>query len=481
MLDSALVETLTHLRETEIPRLDKFIASPFFNDGAYARDVQALWNFLHRAAPGFSQADLTVENAYADLYPGKVFVKGKIEVLMSKLHQLVKQFAGYHTNTSFNHPESLKLATFYLDRGLTHRAEPLLKKLRETYDAQNIHDFPYWATVFELEWQTHRLDTLQQNNHNYESLSASMHALHHGYLVLMLQSLNNILFSSRKSRVDTALATQIAEGIPAAAAIANLSAEPMLRLLYRGFQMVRNPEVFDQPALHALLAELEKYADSFSPEALRTLHTYLRNHCTWQFNHGESGYASLLLKLYKIGLEKQFLLEKGHIQASAMLNMVQSGLVNKDFDWVKTVLVQLKDRIIGVPNPGEFYNYILANYHYHLGEHDRALTLLQESSDNLFSGLMARKLEIKIYYETDSELLFPKMDNFKLFIFRQSKKNLTKNVFQMNNAFIDVLKQIVATAGHTGRMPKIRQKLTETTLIAEREWLLEQLNRLQKR
>jgi hypothetical protein len=480
MLDSSLVETLSCFQPAELESFHKYVASPYFNDGPYARDVTALWEYLRPHAPAFEHADLSVQQAHAVLFPQKAFVKGKIEVLMSKLHQLAKQFAAQRAEMSFSLPESLRLAIFFLDRGLPQRAQPLLEKLHEEQAQRPVHDLAYWAERFSTEWQTHRLDTIRQNNHAHESLHETLHALHHGYLLLALDLLNSLLFTSRKSRVDIAFAEAVAEGIPAAAAIADLPNEPLLRLLKRGFDFARAPEAQGHAALQSFLDELDAHATALPPDMLRTLNTYLRNHCTWHYNHGETAYAPLLLSLFQTALARGFLFENGKIQAATLLNLVQTGLVNQAFDWVKDVLQQCRDHIVGVPNPEEFYRYNLANYYYHLQEHDRALDLLLDSSDNLFSTLMARKLELKIYYETQSPLLESKMDSFKLFIFRQGKKSLAENVFLMNNAFIDLLRQMMASTNvnNPGRLAKLRQKLDDTQLVAERAWLQAQLDKM---
>ena len=96
---------------------------------------------------------------------------------------------------------------------------------------------------------------------------------------------------------------------------------------------------------------------------------------------------------------------------------------------------------------------------------------------------MARKLALKIYFETKSVLLDSKMDNFKLFIFRHGKKNLAENVFSMNNAFIDFLRQITTTGmtGNKAKAVKLRQKLDKTVMVAERMWLQEQIARIGKK
>jgi tetratricopeptide (TPR) repeat protein len=484
MLDSSLVETISKFRPSELERFHKFVQSPYFNDGSYARDVSALWEYLRPFAPGFAPPGPNVEGAYAFIYPNKNFVKGKVEVLMSKLHQLAKQFAAQITDVVFTAPEPLRLAAFYLDRNLPNRAETILEKLRTEQSKQTVHDAGFWATRFLTEWQTHQLDTLRQNNHAHESLNETIRALHHGYLLMALDLLNNLFFSSRKSNIDDSFAELVAEGIPASIAIADLAEEPVLRLLTKGFEFVRAPERHGQASIEQVLEDLERHADQLPRDVSRTLFAYLRNHCTWRYNHGETDFAPMLMTLFKSGLESGLLFEDGNqIQASTLLNLVQTGLVCREFDWVKQALERCRNQIVGVPNPTEFFHYNLANYHYYLGEYDTALDLLRDSSDNLFSGLMARKLELKIYYETDSPLLDSKMDNFKLFIFRQGKKNLTENVFQMNNTFIDLLRRMTASdmTGNRSKAEKLRKQLEETPLVAERKWLLEMLERVDGR
>ena len=484
MLDSSLVETLSRFQPAELDRFHKFVQSPFFNDGSYARDVTALWEHLRPFAPAFNAPGPTVESAYAFIYPEKKFVNGKVEVLMSKLHQLAKQFAAHITDAIFSIPESLRLAEFYLNRDLPNRAASVLDKLRDEQAKRLIHDASFWAERFLLEWQTHRLDTLRQNNHDHESLNEAIRALHHGYLALALELLNSLFFSRRKSIMEDSFAELMADGIPAAVAITDLEAEPVLRLLSKGFDFVRFPENYDQSSIEQVLDELQKHGAFLPRDLSRTLFAYLRNHCTWRYNHGQTAYAEVLMRLFKSGLETGLLFENGlQIQAATLLNMVQTGLVCREYEWVEKALDRCKDNIIGVPNPAEFFNYNLANYHYHLGKYDTALDLLRDSSDNLFSGLMARKLELKIYYETDSDLLDSKMDNFKLFIFRQGKKNLAENVYLMNNAFIDMLRRMTASSifGNPERVEKLRKQLDETPSVAERMWLQAQLSRLGKK
>ncbi len=477
MMQSTLIETFSLLRPEEVERFDKFLQSPFFNDGSYARDVLALWHYL-QSSPAEA---LSVEQAYVVVFPKKPFVKGKVEVLMSKLHQLLKQFAAQITAPVFETPEAVRLAAFFMERGVPQRAVAVLEKLREAQAKKTVHDEAYWMERFLTEYQAHRLDTVRQNNHPHERLTEAIHCLHHSYLVQMLELLNVLFTARRKLKMDVSFAQKMAGTMPLALAMADTDTEPLLQLLGKGLDFLRAPDKNDITALEAFHQDLERYADVLPPNLLKMLFSYARNHCTWHHNnYGDTRYAKLSAALFKSCLERGLLHDNEKIQASTLLNMVQTGLVAGEFEWVKKALEQCKAQITGVPSPREFYYLNLANYHYYLKEYEQALDFLLESSDDLFNTLMARKLEIKIYYETDSVLLDSKIDNFKLFIFRQGKKNLAEDIFMMNNAFIDILRSMIASKVSTNpdKAFNLLEKVKTMPLIAERLWLQMQLERL---
>ncbi|MCC6461102.1 MAG: hypothetical protein IT260_11565 [Saprospiraceae bacterium] len=479
MLHSSLLDTLSLFTAAERADFHRFVHSPFFNEGPHARDCIALWECLRPHAPDFQHAELEAKRLYVRVFPGKSFVKGKLEVLMSKLHQLAKTYAARISSLGPEPPETLRLAAFFRQRGRPRRAAPLLDKLRAGQAEQPLHDAAFWQERYWIAQEQHLLDTELQNHHQHEQLAESIRSLHHGYLLELLLLLNILFFAGRKSRVAASIAGPLADALPAALQAVDLAQEPLLRLLKTGFDFVRAPEAHGESALRAFWQDLETQAPLLPPELLRSLFGYARNHCTWQFNHGRTEFAALNLELFKACWQRNLLLDNGKIQAATYLNLVQAGLIGRDFEWLDAVMPQCRERIVGVPAPAELYNYTRANCLYHRQAYEPALELLREASDDLFNNLMARKLELKIYYETDSPLLDSKLDSFKLFIFRQGKKHLPPDIFQMNNTFIDLLRSLTnfATAGPKARVAKLLQKLDAETLVAERQWLREQLLR----
>jgi hypothetical protein len=480
MQNSTLIETLSVFSSEELLDFHKFVHSPFFNDGAYAADCTALWNYIRPHAPAFNAEALQAEKVFKQLFPGKPYSKNKLGMLMSKLHQLAKQYILTIAPPILEVPENLRLATFYRKRGLRSRTAPLLEKLQQEQAENTIRDAQYWYERAFTEKEQHLLDTDLQNHHDHTQLSQSIVSLHHAHLIDTLNQLNELYSAKRKSNIKPGNAEAVADTISSALQALDLEQEPVLRLLKTGFDFIRNPEAYDKTALYKFRDELETYAAFLPSDMLSALYGDARNLCTWHFNRGQSDYAEINLALFKSCYDRGLLFENGKIQAATYLNLVQAGLIARDFKWLKSVMPDCRERLIGVPAPLELYHYTLANYHYHLHEYDRALDLLQAGSDDLFNNLMLRKLELKIYYETDSPLLDSKMENFKLFVFRQGKKNLPPDIFQMNNNFIDLLKAITAsvTFGKKERVRKLLQKLDDTELLAERSWLKTQLENL---
>jgi hypothetical protein len=69
------------------------------------------------------------------------------------------------------------------------------------------------------------------------------------------------------------------------------------------------------------------------------------------------------------------------------------------------------------------------------------------------------------------------MEAFKMYIFRQSRKQMTEKHRHFNNNFIDALRQIIhpSTLRNPRRIDKLKAKMLTQERMAERGWLLEKL------
>ncbi len=168
------------------------------------------------------------------------------------------------------------------------------------------------------------------------------------------------------------------------------------------------------------------------------------------------------------------------LTVSTLRNIVTSGLLQKQFDWVRKFLEEHRSRIVGALRPEEIYHFNLARYHFALGEHAVALDLIADHYDDLYYQIAARRLEIMIHYETDSPLLDAKLDAFKTFLYRLSKKQISEHQRRGNQHFFNALRQILhpQTPFDDQRVRRLIEKWQGQSVLVEKDWLLEKLRDL---
>ena len=151
-------------------------------------------------------------------------------------------------------------------------------------------------------------------------------------------------------------------------------------------------------------------------------------------------------------------------------------------DWALQFIEDNKFKIAGYEQSLEPYKYNMANYLFYSRHYDRCLEYLQEGHyEDLHYKVWARILELKVYYETIPEVVSSKLNAAKMFFHRDELLPDEKRI--LFNAFVDVLKQMVAsnTLGNEKRVQSILQKVKEAPFIAERYWLIEKLEEMLKK
>jgi hypothetical protein len=167
------------------------------------------------------------------------------------------------------------------------------------------------------------------------------------------------------------------------------------------------------------------------------------------------------------------------ILSNTFLNIVNVGLITHQFDWVQDFLTTHRNRILGDNETGDFYKLNRAAYLFATGQFETALETLPQSFPNIIYHLIARRLEIKIYYELQSDLLEFKLDAFKMYISRASRKFLSKELRERNADFANLLTQIIQSKpGDPNRKPRLLKRIGERVRAAERDWLIEKVNKM---
>jgi hypothetical protein len=95
-------------------------------------------------------------------------------------------------------------------------------------------------------------------------------------------------------------------------------------------------------------------------------------------------------------------------------------------------------------------------------------------------SLICRRLEMKCFYEIQSNLLDYKIDAFRMFLSRTGKELLPAIRKNRNGNFANLLARILTTPkGDKKRVQKLLKSVEDEKGLVEREWLVSVILRLQ--
>ncbi len=478
MHKSKLLSIIKALKKDELTKFDLFLASPYFVNGERRRDAILLFEIISACFPSFDQDLLSKENIHQKLFPGQTFTTAKVDKVMTSLLKLLKRFISVHYATLSEQEveEMLVQARFYRQRELGDSFHQTIKQLRKALDKKETKDKNYYHYRFQTERELSEYKSFYNNRKEDLNLPSTLKSLDVYYLVTKLEYACWLL-AQNKFQIPLEVKNSLApfKTIPTLGYHESYLDLPIVAIYYQAFIILQEAE--NDNAFYKLKALLIQHEDLLPIDQLKPLQALCRNFCVRQYNKGQKGFLKEAFDLYKLHLKKDYLSYHGGLLQSTFRNIVAFGLKLEEFDWVYNFLEAYKNRIVGTNHPQDSYEFNLASYYFAVQDYDQALTCLVDHYEDFYYKIIAKRLEIKIFFETNSAILDAKMDAFKIFIYRLSQKMISDIQRQGNNNFIDVLRQIrnPKTKGNEQRIGKIALKINELKVIAEKEWLMEKL------
>lgn len=145
MKKSKLITLLSAFTKEEIKVFEKFISSPYFNNG---RNFKPLYKILKAHHPEFDDPDLTEEKLFKKLYPKKIYDKKSavsIRVLESQLAAMAERFLQIE---EFERDDSLKRSAYLHNlnrKGKYGLVTEYAKKFLNELDAEKIGFSHYFS------------------------------------------------------------------------------------------------------------------------------------------------------------------------------------------------------------------------------------------------------------------------------------------------------------------------------------------------
>ncbi len=471
-----LIKTLT-LEERE--ELIRFIHSPYFNRGKQAAVLPALLTVILAALPDLAGGVLDKTAIYHLVFPGQDVVEGKLEKAMAELNKLVRTFLlvrrYFDEDNAFQ--QTFDLAGILRKRGLAGRYRQLIAKLEKYQSGQKRRAAPHYYRQFLLEFEIHEWQSTFNQTKGDFNLPAVIQSLDLFYFIHRLELLNRFLLQQKVARLQM---THELDLIPEENKLPRhyLHENIVLLITFKIFQLLRQPEPTIKE-FQELTDLLLTHENEIEPDLLQQFYTYIRNFCVLLINAGSSDIAPMLHHLHEDNLARGYLYYEGKLTASAYISVATAALRVKKFDWALGFVEAHRGRVIGDNETHDLYRFNRATCLFALGQFQEALNLIPDTSNYTIYLLNIRRLELKLLYETSSELLPYKIDAFKMFLSRASNKFLARSLREYQNNFVNLLQQLThSIPGDKVRAERLIRRITSRKSVSERDWLLEKARQL---
>lgn len=482
MHGSKLLLTLNIFSREEFYLLDNFLQSPYYFSTKRRREIYPLFQYILRYQGDWTHPNLHREKVYAALFPQQKVIKGKLEKRMSILLKEVHHFIAVHFSDQKEDTiqHTITLVEFFRHRN-AHKFElHYLEKVKKQYAKIELKDKQYYFKGYMIGKEEMQRYLIMDQRFEASYLNAALQPLDIYYLVVKLDYACFLLSLDHfRKPIDIDHLILFLEQNKSLYEAQGLLKIPLIAIYYQAFEMLKS--ISEEEGLYWGLKKLiEENEDSIPAIPLRVLKGLMRAFIIFRYNHGATHFLDELFDLYKRHLELGYLNYENGILPSTFKNIVTVGLRTKAYDWVFYFLETYKNKIDVSANPEDVYHYNLAYYHFELKEYEKAEALLSDHYQDLFYKMAAKRLQLKIYYETKAEILDAKIDAFKVYIYRLPAKALLERKRASNNNFINFLRQLrnTKTRFNLKRINKLMTKIENSQFITEKDWLLAKLEAL---
>jgi hypothetical protein len=480
MLDSKLVESIQSLNQVEQSEFASFLDSRFFQREYSIQQLKHLLVLILAALKNSGEeGGLTKENVHEEVFREKEYSENRVDRIMFELNRLLKTFLLVkHYLRPENHLEqTLNWSEIQRSKGKEANVDKQLKKLRQTYAQKREASPESYFDQYLLSKEEHEWLSIFNKAKGDLGIPQAIEALDYFYYAQRLELLNRFLLQQRISSVQTPVLIQQEFGVFLVPEH-YLEQSSVLRITHKINQLFEAP----QPSVvgvEELMALLRFHEPDLPPKQLAQFYAYLRNFCTLLFDAGNMAFDGILHTLQRDNLQRGYFYHEGKIHPNAFLNITQHAIRAQNITWAREFMQAHKDKILGEDESRECYRMNEALCLFAEKKYEAALEAIPFGSNYVAYHLMARRLELKIYYELRSSLLYPKVDAFKMFINRSRNKSFPKRLVELFANFGNFVHQLcLSIPGDKKRSDLLVRRIQAKKLVGERSWLLEKAREL---
>lgn len=476
MQESQLMQTFHCLTRQDRRAVRLFVRSPFHNT---REDVIRLFDYLDKTMDA-TDRDMRKETIFDAVFTD--FTEGgkkaefdlkKLNYTLSFLDKVIREYLIINQLQNDALERELLLQKAFLGRGSDKLATKALATARNNFEAQPIqnaathfHNYRLHRAHYDSISRRERSDdtSLQESADAFTAFSVA-EVLRQGCSMLTQQS-----FSKRKYQLPLLeSALKIAENTEGG------DKTVAVKAYYHAYQSLSkdDDDVIQLFHFQELRKILELNWQQFPATEMHGLYVMAINFCIKKMNRGEQAYSYEVLEIYKIGLQNRLLFENNQLSPYTYKNTMMAAMKVGDMDWAAAFLDEYKP-FLPPQDRDMIYKYNKALYFFRKNDYTSAMTLLQTVNlREVLFNLDARRLLARIYFElNETNALDSLVESSKIYLHRQKGIGYHREMY-LN--FFKILETLLKTASKKRIL--LRGMIEETKYLAERDWLLEKLNK----
>lgn len=468
MATALLIRTLKYLPTKDLRALRAFVRCDLFNR---REDVARLCDYLVANIGKPSPQTFEAAQLFEAACPGQPFDGKHLRHIMSYLLEAMRQylaFAEWQQDEGEHHRYLVKALR---SRGLDHLFDKEWQRAENTAESSPVRDASYHFRRYQLQQEQLERKARRERTARF-NLQPLPEELTTFYVSEMLRhacvALTHQAVAGQAYRIDLLHAILDIAGQDA------MLRTPAVAVYYHAYQMLQSPEATEPfERLKALLAEHE---ERFEQEEMRGLYLIAINGCIRRMNAGQRAYIREAFDLYRAALERDFLKENGVLSGFTYKNILRVSLALGENEWARQFLEQHRADL-DVRERDNLYSYNLAYFYFQQHDYARAMPLLQQVDlEDPLNNLDARRMLLRSYWELGEwEALASLLQSFSAYLRRQKNLGYHRKTNEQLIAFTK--KMIEADQADSKAIAALRAEVDATPDIAERAWLLEQLNK----
>ena len=467
MNKSRLFEVFDAIPQKEIKELRKFIKSPFFNQRQH---VLLLFEYL--VTTKFEQKEQPDRVlAFEYLFPGKPFDDHKLRLSISLLLKCIEKYLAVNEFLQHDNNVQLNLSIAYRELNIPRQFNKTIVGIDAKLKSQSIRNADYYRQRYQFFEEQYLFNKEKSRMAEDLKLKEVHENLDISYIASKLrQSCFSLAHQAiYKKEYDYGMLEDVLYYVDENKFFNVVAIE----MYYYCYKALNNRD--DVASFEKFKDLMITYQSKFPPGEIRDLFLLATNYCIQQMNRGSKEFAKKGLDIYKVGLKNEVLLLNGILSRYTYGNIVAKALVTKEYEWAEQFLNQYKNKL-EKKFQESIFSFNLAWLEYERQHYLEALELINKTKfKDVLLNLSAKTIAMKIYFELQSfDLLYSHLEAMKTFI--QRKKVIGYHRKNYLNT-IKFMKKILDTPKEDAGLKKqVYNKINATSSVAEKAWLLKQMN-----